>query len=64
MAEALIAVLGDDDLRARLVIAATAAVGRYDWSVVADEILRVYETVAVPGVKVQVAGTGAARVGS
>jgi phosphatidylinositol alpha-mannosyltransferase len=54
----------DDDLRARLVIAATAAVGRYDWSVVADEILRVYETVAVPGVKVQVAGTGAARVGS
>jgi phosphatidylinositol alpha-mannosyltransferase len=56
--------VGDDDLRARLVIAATAAVGRYDWSVVADEILRVYETVAVPGVKVQVAGTGAARVGS
>lgn len=57
LAGALIAVLGDAALRARYVKAATAAVHRYDWSVVADEILRVYETVAVPGVKVGVAGT-------
>ncbi len=57
LADGLIAVLGDDKLRARYVKAATAAVGQYDWSVVADEIMRVYETVAVPGVKVGVAGT-------
>ena len=59
LAGALIAVLGDAELRARYVKAATAAVQQYDWSVVADEILRVYETVAVPGVKVQVAGVAA-----
>ncbi len=57
LAGALIAVLGDEALRTRYVEAATAAVHRYDWSVVADEIMRVYETVAVPGVKVGVAGT-------
>ena len=57
LAEALIAVLGDDSLRAGYVTAATAAVHQYDWSVVADDIMRVYETVAVPGVKVSVAGT-------
>lgn len=65
LADGLIAVLGDDKLRARYVKAATAAVGQYDWSVVADEIMLVYETVAVPGVKVGVAGTSrsaAARV--
>ncbi len=67
LAEALIDVLSDDTLRARYVQAATAAVRRYDWSVVADEIMRVYETVAVPGVKVR-AGSGppgrAVRAGS
>ena len=56
LAEGLIAVLGDDTLRGRYVEAATAAVGRYDWSVVADEIMRVYETVAGSGMKVTVAG--------
>ena len=55
LAEALIAVLGDAELRGRYIQAATAAVGRYDWSVVAEEIMRVYETVAVPGARVQVA---------
>jgi phosphatidylinositol alpha-mannosyltransferase len=55
LAEALIAVLGDAELRAGYVRAATAAVGRYDWSVVADQIMRVYETVAVAGARVQVA---------
>lgn len=57
LAEGLIDILGDDELRVRNVAAATAAVRRYDWSVVADEIMRVYETVAVPGVKVVVAGS-------
>ena len=67
LADALIAVLGDDTLRARYVTAASAAVHQYDWSVVADEIMRVYETVAVLGVKVGVAGTSrsaAARAGT
>ncbi|MHA3022276.1 glycosyltransferase family 4 protein [Mycobacterium sp. BMJ-28] len=55
LADALVAVLGDDALRRRYVEAASAAVQRYDWSVVAADILRVYETVAVAGVKVRVA---------
>ena len=53
---ALVEVLSDDAARERYVTAATTAVRRYDWSVVAREILRVYETVAGSGVKVQVAG--------
>ncbi len=61
MAEALIAVLSDDTLRAGYVKAAAVAVRRYDWSVVADQIMRVYETVAGAGAKVQVAGTSAGR---
>ena len=56
LAEALIAVLGDAQLRARYVKAGTAAVHRYDWSVVADEIMMVYETVAGAGISVTVAG--------
>jgi len=56
LAQALIAILGDAKLRARYVKAATAAVQRYDWSVVADEIMRVYETGASSGMKVAVAG--------
>ncbi|CAN5520164.1 phosphatidyl-myo-inositol alpha-mannosyltransferase [soil metagenome] len=56
MASALIEVLSDDALRRRYVDAATAAVQRYDWSVVARQIMRVYETVAGAGIKVQVAG--------
>ena len=38
-----------------VLVAATEAVGRYDWSVVARQIMRVYETVAGSGAKVQVA---------
>ena len=60
LAEALIAVLGDATLRARYVDGALAEVRQYDWSVVADEIMRVYETVAVAGVKVTVAGNSRA----
>ncbi len=60
LAEALIEVLSDDALRRRYVTAATAEVRRYDWQVVADDILRVYETVAAAGAKVTVAGGAAA----
>jgi phosphatidylinositol alpha-mannosyltransferase len=56
LAEALIAVLGDAELRARYVKAGTAAVHRYDWSVVAGEIMMVYETVAGSGISVTVTG--------
>jgi phosphatidylinositol alpha-mannosyltransferase len=55
LADALIAVLDDDALRERHVAAGAEAVRRYDWSVVASQIMRVYETVAGSGVKVQVA---------
>lgn len=55
LAEALIAVLEDDALRDGYVAAGSEAVRRYDWSVVASQIMRVYETVAGSGVKVQVA---------
>ncbi len=56
LAEGLIEVLADEATRERYVRAANAAVQRYDWSVVADDILRVYETVAGSGAKVAVAG--------
>lgn len=55
LAAGLIEVLTDDALRTRLVDCATDAVQRYDWSVVAKQIMRVYETVAGAGVKVKVA---------
>jgi phosphatidylinositol alpha-mannosyltransferase len=55
LADALIEVLDDDELRQRYVAAACEAVRRYDWSVVASQIMRVYETVAGSGAKVQVA---------
>jgi len=57
LAAALVEVLSDDTARRRYVEAATKAVRRYDWSVVAQEILRVYETVSGAGVKVRVEGT-------
>jgi phosphatidylinositol alpha-mannosyltransferase len=57
LAAALVEVLSDDAARRRYVDAATRAVRRYDWSVVAQEILRVYETVSGAGVKVRVEGT-------
>ncbi|OMC57508.1 alpha-(1-2)-phosphatidylinositol mannosyltransferase [Mycobacterium sp. IS-836] len=55
LADALIEVLDDDVARQRYVAAASDAVRRYDWSVVASQIMRVYETVAGSGIKVQVA---------
>jgi len=55
LADGLIAVLDDESLAQRYVAAGAEAVRRYDWSVVANQIMRVYETVAVSGNKVQVA---------
>ena len=45
LADAVDALLDDDARRAALVEAAGAAVWRYDWSRVTDEVERVYETV-------------------
>jgi phosphatidylinositol alpha-mannosyltransferase len=56
LAAGLIAVLEDDALARGYVEAGTKAVRRYDWSVVANQITRVYETVTGAGTKVQVAG--------
>jgi phosphatidylinositol alpha-mannosyltransferase len=50
-------VLEDDVARGGYIEAATEAVRQYDWSVVAGQIMRVYETVAGAGAKVQVAGS-------
>ncbi|BBX70674.1 glycosyltransferase family 4 protein [Mycolicibacterium psychrotolerans] len=55
LAAGLIDMLADDARRARYIECATDLVQRYDWSVVARQILRVYETVAGAGVKVRVA---------
>ncbi|WAC89654.1 glycosyltransferase family 4 protein [Mycobacterium sp. Aquia_213] len=56
LADGLIEMLENDALRERYVAAAREAVARYDWPVVASQIMRVYETVAGSGVKVKVAG--------
>ncbi|MFZ0904198.1 MAG: glycosyltransferase family 4 protein [Mycobacterium sp.] len=55
LAAGLVAVLEDDRLAKRYIAAGSDAVRRYDWSVVANQIMRVYETVAGSGAKVQVA---------
>jgi phosphatidylinositol alpha-mannosyltransferase len=55
-AEAL-ALLGDPGRRARLVSAAAAEVGRYDWSRLGRRILDVYETVAAGAGRVRVDDT-------
>ncbi|OPX15552.1 glycosyltransferase family 4 protein [Gordonia sp. i37] len=47
LASGLIELLADDDARADQVRAARARAARYDWSRVADQIMRVYETVTV-----------------
>jgi phosphatidylinositol alpha-mannosyltransferase len=55
LAAGLIDMLENDVTRNRYIEAASEAVRRYDWSVVEREIMRVYETVAGAGAKVQVA---------
>jgi phosphatidylinositol alpha-mannosyltransferase len=57
LAAGLVEVLENDVTRTRFVDAAAEAVRQYDWSVVAKQITRVYETVAGAGAKVQPAGT-------
>ncbi|HSF26077.1 MAG TPA: glycosyltransferase family 4 protein, partial [Actinomycetes bacterium] len=52
LARTLIDLLGDAEARARLSAAGSEAVGRYDWSVVADDVLAVYETVCHGGERV------------
>ncbi|RVW09588.1 glycosyltransferase family 1 protein [Prescottella agglutinans] len=47
LAKAIDAVLGDEDRRRALTDVASAVVAEYDWPVVAEQILRVYETVTV-----------------
>jgi len=61
LAEALMTVLSDDTVRARYVDAASDAVRQYDWDVVADDIMLVYETVAGSGARVAVGGSPAGR---
>ncbi|MGI5217468.1 glycosyltransferase family 4 protein [Nocardia sp. CA-290969] len=56
LAEALSGLLTDDARRAELVRTATQVVASYDWPVVAEQILRVYETVVVGDLRVRVAG--------
>lgn len=56
LAEALDQLLTDELRRAELVRTATQVVGSYDWPVVAEQILRVYETVVVGDLRVRVAG--------
>jgi phosphatidylinositol alpha-mannosyltransferase len=55
LAAGIIEMLDDDAARERYVDCAAGAVRRYDWSVVARQIMRVYDTVAGSGTKVQVA---------
>jgi phosphatidylinositol alpha-mannosyltransferase len=49
LAEALSGLLADPARRAELAAAGRRVVAEYDWSVVAERILAVYETVAAPG---------------
>jgi len=49
LAESLIGVLTDDARRAGLCARAAEAVREYDWPVVAERVVRVYETIRGPG---------------
>ncbi|MFW6091888.1 MAG: glycosyltransferase family 4 protein [Actinomycetota bacterium] len=49
LADAAVALLGDAERRERLRSAARVAVRRYDWSVLADEVLGVYEMAVAAG---------------
>ncbi|MFI7665265.1 glycosyltransferase family 4 protein [Nocardia sp. NPDC049526] len=56
LAAALDALLTDDVRREALIHTANQVVGEYDWPVVAEQILRVYETVTVGDTRVRAAG--------
>ncbi|RMI30580.1 glycosyltransferase family 4 protein [Nocardia stercoris] len=56
LADTVADLLADPARRAELVRAANQVVGEYDWPVVAEQILRVYETVTVGDARVRTAG--------
>ncbi|MFF0609914.1 glycosyltransferase family 4 protein [Nocardia tengchongensis] len=56
LSEAISAMLTDDTVREDFIRTANQVVGEYDWPVVAEQILRVYETVTVGDVRVRTAG--------
>ncbi|WP_067564189.1 glycosyltransferase family 4 protein [Nocardia acidivorans] len=56
LAQALDTVLTDSGRRDELIRTANQVVGEYDWPVVAEQILRVYETVTVGDMRVRTAG--------
>ncbi|MFF2551134.1 glycosyltransferase family 4 protein [Nocardia sp. NPDC058058] len=56
LAAALDSVLTDANRREELIRTANQVVGEYDWPVVAEQILRVYETVTVGDMRVRTAG--------
>ncbi|BAW07862.1 glycosyltransferase family 4 protein [Nocardia seriolae] len=56
LAEAIDTMLTDDARREEYIRTANQVVGEYDWPVVAEQILRVYETVTVGDVRVRTAG--------
>ncbi|WP_067540135.1 glycosyltransferase family 4 protein [Nocardia crassostreae] len=56
LATALDALLTDTGRREEFIRTANQVVGEYDWPVVAEQILRVYETVTVGDVRVRTAG--------
>ncbi|MFE9320418.1 MULTISPECIES: glycosyltransferase family 4 protein [Nocardia] len=56
LAAALDTLLTDDVRREALIHTADQVVGEYDWPVVAEQILRVYETVTVGDTRVRAAG--------
>ncbi|WP_433760703.1 glycosyltransferase family 4 protein [Nocardia sp. CA-135398] len=56
LAAALDTLLTDDVRRESLIHTANQVVGEYDWPVVAEQILRVYETVTVGDTRVRAAG--------
>lgn len=57
LGDAVLRVLDDEAHRRRLIDAGTAVVGEYDWPVVAEQILRVYETVTVGADRVREVGS-------
>ncbi|MGW4532928.1 glycosyltransferase family 4 protein [Nocardia sp. NPDC004340] len=56
LSAAISAMLTDDERREEYIRTANQVVGEYDWPVVAEQILRVYETVTVGDVRVRTAG--------
>ncbi|WP_040809731.1 glycosyltransferase family 4 protein [Nocardia concava] len=56
LAGAISTMLTDDEVREGYIRTANQVVGEYDWPVVAEQILRVYETVTVGDVRVRTAG--------